>query len=261
VHTTLNGVNISVDEETGYPFRDSIDFTIHVSRSAFFPLVLRIPGWANGANLSLNGKTSALPVSGCSSEFAGQTTSSSCHPENGLHSIKRVWKDGDRLTLSLAATPRVTHWYHDSAVFERGPLVFSLPLDGEWTQLKKYSEQSADWQVTPTANWNYAVELGSCDAKSIDLPIGDIPFDRSHPPVALIIRGRQDPQWTTNENSAGPVPLSPISSSERLETLKLIPYGAAKLRITAFPYLAEKSVCGQAGAVNKRQMARRQFSQ
>ena len=49
-----------------------------------------------------------------------------------------------------------------------GPLVFSLPLDGQWSELKRYSEQSADWQITPAGNWNYAVELGQCDTHAVE---------------------------------------------------------------------------------------------
>jgi hypothetical protein len=40
--------------------------------------------------------------------------------------------------------------------------------------------------------------------------------------------------------SAGPLPASPMKSSGPEETLTLIPYGAAKLRITAFPVIAKK---------------------
>ncbi|MGA8025664.1 MAG: hypothetical protein WB992_00860, partial [Bryobacteraceae bacterium] len=60
--------------------------------------------------------------------------------------------------------------------------------------------------------------------------------------------GRPDPQWSIEENSAAPVPLSPVASQESLQTLTLVPYGAAKLRITAFPYLQERSQCEFRGA-------------
>jgi hypothetical protein len=36
-----------------------------------------------------------------------------------------------------------------------------------------------------------------------------------------------------------PLPESPVQSNEPVETLKLVPYAAAKLRITAFPELLE----------------------
>jgi hypothetical protein len=38
-------------------------------------------------------------------------------------------------------------------------------------------------------------------------------------------------------NSAGPLPQSPVKSSEPIEELTLIPYGCAKLRITELPLL------------------------
>ena len=55
------------------------------------------------------------------------------------------------------------------------------------------------------------------------------------------------PTWKLDEfQNAGPLPQSPVlqspvQSSEKLEDLTLIPYGAAKLRITVFPIL-EKSL-------------------
>ncbi len=143
---------------------------------------------------------------------------------------------------------RVTHWFHDSAVFERGPLVFSLPLDGQWSQLKKYAEKSADWQITPDSDWNYAVQLGDCDTKVQEHPVSSVPFDVKNPPVSLSIKAKRDRQWSVVENSAGPVPNSPVASPDPLRTLTLVPYGAAKLRITAFPYLRDKSQCRSASS-------------
>jgi hypothetical protein len=166
-----------------------------------------------------------------------------CNHSKEFHTIKRTWKDGDRVSVTFLMHPRVTRWYHDSAAFELGPLVFSLPLDGQWSELKKYAERSADWQITPSADWNFAVEVGDCDANAQEHAITAVPFDVKNPPVVLTVKGRRDPQWTVDDNSAGPVPLSPVKSTDPLQTLSLVPYGAAKLRITAFPVLDEKSRC------------------
>jgi hypothetical protein len=78
----------------------------------------------------------------------------------------------------------------------------------------------------------------------VEHSVGSVPFDVEKPPVVLEVGGRRDPNWIVEANSAGPVPLSPLSSTEPLKTLTLVPYGAAKLRITAFPYLKEKWPCG-----------------
>ena len=230
VHSELGGVRTAIDEETDYPFRGTVQFTVHPARRVPFPLLLRVPAWSNGGSVRVNGQIQQLPAS------------------EAFFRIQRTWTDGDRVLVTFNQKPVVTHWYHDAAVFERGPLVFSLPLDGQWSELKRYSEKSADWQVTTAKPWNYAVELGECDASAVEHPVGTVPFDVKNPPVELKVEGRLDPQWTVEDNSAGPVPASPVVSSDPLRTLTLVPYGAAKVRMTAFPYLREASKCQPAGS-------------
>jgi hypothetical protein len=65
------------------------------------------------------------------------------------------------------------------------------------------------------------------------------PFTPDGAPVDIKITGRRVPQWTLVNGSAGPLPPSPVLSREPDETLTLIPYGAAKLRITTFPQIAQ----------------------
>ncbi len=232
VHTKLNGVEVSIEEETEYPFRGKAQFTVHTARPAPFTLVLRVPAWATNASAEVHGKTTRLA--------------------QALSPLNRTWKDGDRVAVTFGMEPRVTHWFHDAAVFERGPLVFSLPLDGSWAPLKKYTDKSADWQITSDKQWNYAVALGDCEASVVEQSVSAIPFNVESPAVALKVKARRDAQWSTQQNSAGPVPVSPVKSADPLQTLTLVPYGAAKLRITAFPYLEENSKCsGTATAAMK----------
>jgi hypothetical protein len=42
--------------------------------------------------------------------------------------------------------------------------------------------------------------------------------------------------------SAGPLPASPVSSEQPEEALTLLPYGAVRLRITVFPTLASTQI-------------------
>ena len=224
VHTVLGGRTVTVEESTNYPFDGKLEFVVHVNEMQRFPMTFRAPVWAHAVTVILNGK----PY---------RTWNS------GLMRIDREWRDGDRVSFTLPMEPRVSHWFHRAAVFERGPLVFALPLDAKWSELKAYAEKSGDWQLAPTKEWNYAVELGSCDAKAVERPIGATPFDVNNPPVVMQVRGRMLPGWTVSEHSAGPVPSSPVEGTGPLRSLTLIPYGAAKLRITAFPYLREEAHC------------------
>jgi hypothetical protein len=63
------------------------------------------------------------------------------------------------------------------------------------------------------------------------------PFDRKTPPVSLQVKARRLPQWSISNDSAGPPPESPVSVAGADETVTLIPYAAARLRITSFPVL------------------------
>ena len=56
--------------------------------------------------------------------------------------------------------------------------------------------------------------------------------------TAASIASRASSSRKLENGSAGPLPVSPVASNAPLQVLKLIPYGSAKLRITAFPLLA-----------------------
>jgi DUF1680 family protein len=211
-------VPVTITEDTEYPFRDTIRFTVTPSKPTRFPLVLRIPEWAAAATLTINGQ----PRSG----LAPAT----------FHSIDRTWKPGDTVVLRLPMPVRTTRWFHDSVALERGPLVFSLPIGEEWRKMNHHP-QAPDWAVYPTTAWNYG--LIDSPATVVERPLGDYPFSPEGAPVQIKVRGRRLPEWSLESGSAGEIPIGPVHSVRPLEDLTLIPYGAAKLRITAFPRLAE----------------------
>jgi len=221
VRTTVRGgVQAAVTEETGYPFRDSIRLAVNPEKPAHFPLELRIPQWATGARVTVNGRIE-----------------SSVRP-GAFHRIDREWAAGDVVELRFPMKVRVSRWYHGSVAVERGPLVYSLKIGEEWKKLRD-KPPTADWEVYPTGPWNYGLALDpdkpEASIQVREKPIGAYPFSPEGAPVELTATGRRIPEWELLNGSAAPLPESPVHSSEQPETLTLIPYGAAKLRITAFP--------------------------
>ena len=65
--------------------------------------------------------------------------------------------------------------------------------------------------------------------------MGENPFTAAGTPVVLRAMARRVPDWKLVNGSAGPVPESPLEVGGPLERIELIPFAAAKLRITAFP--------------------------
>ena len=216
VHTLVRNTPVRITEETDYPFRDAIRITVHPEKPLSFPLQLRIPAWTKGSSIRVNGESQPEPQPG---SFAR---------------IERTWKSGDTIEIKLPMEAQASKSFNDSIAIERGPLVFSYPIGEDWLKLRDRG-MTADWQVYPTTQWNYG--LDSTSIKVVESAVAQGPFTLKGNPVKLEVKGRKVPAWMAEDGVANPLPQSPVASDQPEETVELVPYGAAKLRITAFPEL------------------------
>jgi DUF1680 family protein len=108
VRWTENASALSLTQEGEYPYKDHVTFTVTASLPMAMTPHFRIPAWADGASVALNG---ARIVPAQPGTFAA---------------IGREWKAGDRVELELPLNTRlepVDTMHADIVALVRGPLV------------------------------------------------------------------------------------------------------------------------------------------
>ncbi|WP_375436116.1 beta-L-arabinofuranosidase domain-containing protein [uncultured Hymenobacter sp.] len=216
------GQTVTIREDTDYPFRETVRFTVEKTGKDAFPLRLRIPAWATNATVAVNGKPAKAPKAGT------------------FYVLEQRWKAGDVVELRLPMEVRVPAGFNQSVSVERGPLVYALKLNETWTKLRERPSLADDYEVRTTSPWNYGLLLGPKPATAFTVQeksTTGVVFSPEGAPIELRVQGVQLPDWQLTNNSAGPVPVSPVARpvGAQPEMLTLIPYGAAKLRVTSFP--------------------------
>ena len=227
------GVPVTVAVDTDYPFRETLAITVRPERSAAFPLVLRVPTWAEGATLRV----------GTGAERPMQAGS--------LHRVAREWSGETRLAARFPMRAKLSVRYNEAVAVERGPLVYSLLIDEEWTRIHADKPQRelphGDFEVRPKSPWNYGLVL---DAKAPEAalvfeerPVGAQPFSPSGAGMVARARGRRIAAWKLAHGWAGEVSRADPAWAHQhkadslgpVEEVSLVPYGCTNIRITEFP--------------------------
>jgi DUF1680 family protein len=103
---------VKLSQETNYPWDGQIQ--LRVESAGTFTLNLRVPGWAEGATVRVNGQPGPAARAG------------------SYVSLSRTWKPGDTMELSLPMEPRLVEAHpkaeelRNQVAVMRGPVVYAL---------------------------------------------------------------------------------------------------------------------------------------
>ncbi len=116
VDVRIKGEDITIKQETDYPWKGKVNLKIVTNKEVEFTLVLRIPGWCRKAELEVNG---------------GQIDISDLE-DNGYIYIDKNWGNGDQVNLKISmpvekvySNPQIRENIGKVAI-QRGPVVYCL---------------------------------------------------------------------------------------------------------------------------------------
>jgi len=262
-----NGKNITITEDTNYPFDENITFTVNIPQlkkitkktskvTLEFPFYLRIPSWTRGAEVFVN----------------DVKVDARLRPGKYLM-LSREWNDGDRVEVRFPMHLSTRTWAvnQNSVSVDYGPLTLSLKIKEEYKQVDSKATAIGDshWQegadasawptteIYPGSDWNYALVTGADFLRDIEIvkkpwPADNYPFTLESVPFEFKAKGCKVPSWTIDENGlCGVIPEASAERSSTIEDITLIPMGAARLRISAFPQARRHFERPRRGRINR----------
>lgn len=231
-----DGVEVIIQEDTNYPFEETIRFTITSPKNVTFPLYLRIPTWCKDASVSVNGKKLGADL------VAGKYAK-----------ITREWSESDEVVLSVPMDFSYRQWQvnKNSVSVDYGPLTLSLKIDEDYEQKDSRATAIGDskWQdgadasawptyeIYPASSWNYALQVNApISIQRKEWPSNGNPFTLTNVPLEFKAKGRIVPEWQIDEYGlCGVLPYEDARKAEQVDEITLVPMGAARLRIASFP--------------------------
>ena len=224
------GREVSIDQETAYPFQAAVTLTVAKADRVAFPLKVRIPAWCPDPRVAVNGKSLGRVAPG------------------SFFVIERTWASGDVVRLDFPMATRLARGINDSVAVLRGPLLYSLLLGEEPWQSKAEFGGGAfhAYEIRPAGAWNYALALTSQGELQAEAAVSEQmprqPFKAADAPVRLKVKAFRTEQggWgsfrTDFPARAVEPPSSPLAAPGQVEDITLVPYGATQIRVTLFPW-------------------------
>ncbi len=154
-----NAADVTITETTDYPFDGRVTLALgwvdKDRQVPAFPLYLRVPQWAVGATVKVN----------------GQPVPADAKPDHYLV-LNRTWTNGDTVELTLPMHVSIRRWAKnkDSASVDYGPLTFALAVGERWQQSGQVAPGWPTFDVYATTPWNYGLVLDDGDLQVTRTP-------------------------------------------------------------------------------------------
>jgi hypothetical protein len=141
----------------------------------------------------------------------------------------------------------LTKWAknNDSVSVNLGPLTFSLRIGEEYVRAGGTDAWPA-WEIIPAPPWNYGMVVDEKDpGASFEIvrkpwPTSGQPFALDDAPIQLGAKAGKTPNWKEDYvGLADRLQPGPVKSAEPLETVTMVPVGAARLRLAALPTIGD----------------------
>ncbi len=164
IKTELNGTIVKIKQETGFPFSDTIHFRVEPEKTTNFELWLRIPDWCK--------------------ELKIQIDDAEISESDGFKVIRKKWRRGDTFHISFAVGIQTIKAVNGEIAFQRGPLLYALPLPHEKKAIKSYPVKGfADYEFTPLKDdlWNLHLETDQIENSPRFVYYNDAPCNRKYP--------------------------------------------------------------------------------
>ena len=184
--------NLRLTQETRFPEQQGTTLVVNTKSPTQLAINLRIPYWAQGGSVKVNGAT--LQAFGSPSSYL---------------SLNRVWKSGDKIELSLPMALHVDSMPDDHTVQSMmyGPLVLAGKFDGVTKEMLygEYEPKPKDQYKVPeiVADANKPTAWVEVDSRQ---PLTFRALGQSQPislvPLYQIIQNRYAVYWKVNNKTA-----------------------------------------------------------
>ncbi|RLT76155.1 glycoside hydrolase family 127 protein [bacterium J10(2018)] len=173
VRLDIAGKQVSISQNTTYPWNGDIDLTVDRNKAGRFRMMIRIPGWVRNRPVPSDLYTYAdnkRPL--YSVTVNGKTVDGTL--QNGYLSIDRNWKKGDRVEIHFDMEPRTVK--ADSRVeadrgriaVERGPIVYCAEWpDNDFDVLSVLVNRHPHFKVEEDREMLYGINKLVTDAQAL----------------------------------------------------------------------------------------------